>query len=216
MRNAETVLGIIHERGKRGLPLEDVYRQTPLDTGNGIQEAKNHGGLQKVPPGDSFRKANRIYCCVKGDTGEPDTPKGVCPVRGGADRKVLQRQLAGRLLHFVVLFKSKRQAEKAFAVMKSCIEEDLGLTLSEEKTKITTFGKGFVFLGFLTSARTIRMSPKAEGRFKDKIRDLTVRKHNLDREVVEKVNRRWYGEQSTTSTPRSVRVLDSSTGWTVG
>ncbi|MFB2976992.1 hypothetical protein ACE1CM_12320 [Microseira sp. BLCC-F43] len=27
MRNAETVLGIIHERGKRGLPLEDVYRQ---------------------------------------------------------------------------------------------------------------------------------------------------------------------------------------------
>lgn len=27
MRNAETVLGIIRERGRRGLPLEDVYRQ---------------------------------------------------------------------------------------------------------------------------------------------------------------------------------------------
>jgi group II intron reverse transcriptase/maturase len=27
MRNAETLLGIIHERGRRGLPLEDVYRQ---------------------------------------------------------------------------------------------------------------------------------------------------------------------------------------------
>ena len=27
MRNAETVLGIMHERGQRGLPLEDVYRQ---------------------------------------------------------------------------------------------------------------------------------------------------------------------------------------------
>src|SRR5947209_496189 len=27
MRNAETILGIIHDRGKRGLPLEDVYRQ---------------------------------------------------------------------------------------------------------------------------------------------------------------------------------------------
>ena len=27
MRTAETVLSIIHERGKRGLPLEDVYRQ---------------------------------------------------------------------------------------------------------------------------------------------------------------------------------------------
>ena len=27
MRNAETVLGIIHDRGKRGLILEDLYRQ---------------------------------------------------------------------------------------------------------------------------------------------------------------------------------------------
>ena len=27
MRNAETVLAIIRERGRRGLPLEDVYRQ---------------------------------------------------------------------------------------------------------------------------------------------------------------------------------------------
>jgi hypothetical protein len=27
MRNAETVLGIIQERGRRGLPLEGIYRQ---------------------------------------------------------------------------------------------------------------------------------------------------------------------------------------------
>jgi retron-type reverse transcriptase len=27
MRDADTVLGIIHERGKAGLPLEDIYRQ---------------------------------------------------------------------------------------------------------------------------------------------------------------------------------------------
>jgi hypothetical protein len=27
MRNAETVLGVIYERGRRGLPLEDIYRQ---------------------------------------------------------------------------------------------------------------------------------------------------------------------------------------------
>lgn len=27
MRNAETILGIIRDRGRRGLPLEDVYRQ---------------------------------------------------------------------------------------------------------------------------------------------------------------------------------------------
>ena len=27
MRTAETILGIIHERGKRGLPLQDLFRQ---------------------------------------------------------------------------------------------------------------------------------------------------------------------------------------------
>jgi hypothetical protein len=27
MRTAETVLGVIRERGKLGLPLEDIYRQ---------------------------------------------------------------------------------------------------------------------------------------------------------------------------------------------
>ena len=27
MRNAETVLAVIRDRGKRGLPLEDIYRQ---------------------------------------------------------------------------------------------------------------------------------------------------------------------------------------------
>ncbi len=27
MRNAETVLGVIRERGKQGQPLEDIYRQ---------------------------------------------------------------------------------------------------------------------------------------------------------------------------------------------
>jgi hypothetical protein len=27
MRRADTVLGVIQERGKRGLPLEDIYRQ---------------------------------------------------------------------------------------------------------------------------------------------------------------------------------------------
>jgi len=27
MRNAKTVLGIVQNRGKRGLPLEDIYRE---------------------------------------------------------------------------------------------------------------------------------------------------------------------------------------------
>jgi group II intron reverse transcriptase/maturase len=90
---------------------------------------------------------------------------------------------------FVVLCKSQCQAEKALEVVTECIEEDLGLTLSPEKTHITTFGSGFDFLGFYVSAFTIRMGGKAEERFKDKIRALTVRSHNLDAKVVMAVNR---------------------------
>ncbi len=90
---------------------------------------------------------------------------------------------------FVVLVKSKRQAEKALTVATECIEEDLGLNLSPEKTHISTFGRGFNFLGYYVSAFTIRMGGKAEERFKDKIRMATKRSHNLDAKVVTGVNR---------------------------
>lgn len=90
---------------------------------------------------------------------------------------------------FVILCKSKSKAEKALLVARQCIENDLGLELHPDKTKITTFGQGFNFLGFYVSARTVRMSAKAEGNFKNKIRKLTIRHHNLDAEVAVKVNR---------------------------
>ena len=90
---------------------------------------------------------------------------------------------------FVVLCKSRRQAEKALVAVTQCIEEELGLQLSPEKTHIATFGSGFNFLGYYISAFTIRMGEKAERRFKDKIRALTRRSHNLDQGVIERVNR---------------------------
>ena len=52
-----------------------------------------------------------------------------------------------------------------------------------------TFAKGFIFLGYFVSSRSIRMGPKAEDKFKDKVRDITTRCHNLDARVVEKLNR---------------------------
>jgi group II intron reverse transcriptase/maturase len=90
---------------------------------------------------------------------------------------------------FVVLTKTRRQVERALEVVTDCIENDLGLQLSPEKTYITTFGKGFKYLGYYVSAFTVRMSSKAEDRFKDKIRKLTTRNHNLDASVVLAVNR---------------------------
>lgn len=90
---------------------------------------------------------------------------------------------------FVVLCKTKRQAEKALAAVTACVEDDLGLQLNPDKTHLTTFGQGFTFLGYHVTARTIRMGGKAEERFKMKIKACTRRSHNLDAEVVTKVNR---------------------------
>jgi len=90
---------------------------------------------------------------------------------------------------FLVFCKSKRQAEKALEFVTGIIEEDLGLNLSPEKTRIVTFGEGFDFLGFYVSAFTIRMGGKAEERFKDKIKAITRRSHNLDSQVVVDLNR---------------------------
>jgi group II intron reverse transcriptase/maturase len=90
---------------------------------------------------------------------------------------------------FVVLCKTTRQAERALEAVTACVEEDLGLSLNPEKTHLTTFGQGFEFLGYQVTARTIRMGGKAEERFKMKIKTLTRRSHNLDAEVVLKVNR---------------------------
>jgi RNA-directed DNA polymerase len=90
---------------------------------------------------------------------------------------------------FLVFCKSKRQAEKALEFVTGIIGEDLGLNPSPEKTRIVTFGEGFDFLGFYVSAFTIRMGGKAEERFKEKIKTITRRSHNLDSDVVVDLNR---------------------------
>ena len=81
------------------------------------------------------------------------------------------------------------QAEEVGQFVEHLLWNDLGLELSREKTKITTYGKGYDFLGFRLSSRSKRMRAKSVKNFKDKIRELTVRKHNLDEEVIVKLNR---------------------------
>lgn len=88
---------------------------------------------------------------------------------------------------FVVVTKSLRRAQGALTVVARIISE-LGLELSSEKTHITTWGKGFEFLGFFISSRSVRMRDKSLQKFKDKVREITTRHHNLDQEVVLKLN----------------------------
>lgn len=88
---------------------------------------------------------------------------------------------------FVVLCQTQAQAEEALTLVTQTLCE-LGLSLSSEKTRITTYGKGYSFLGFVLSSRSRRMRDKSKRKLLDKVRGLTVRSRNLDAEVIEKLN----------------------------
>ena len=89
---------------------------------------------------------------------------------------------------FVVVCQTNEQAQKALTLVTDVLENELGLSLSAEKTKITTYGKGYEFLGFRLSSRSRRMREKSLQKFKAKVRELTIRKRNLDRKAVAKLN----------------------------
>jgi len=90
---------------------------------------------------------------------------------------------------FVVLCRNHQQAQEALTLVQRVLKDDLGLALSREKTRITTYEKGYEFLGFFLSSRSRRMRSKSEQRFKAKVRELTIRKHNLDQHAIMKLNR---------------------------
>jgi len=88
---------------------------------------------------------------------------------------------------FVILCQSRSQAEEALACASTLLAQ-LGLSLSPEKTKITTYAKGYSFLGFVLSARSRRIRPKSLEKFKQKVRALTVRSHNFELDVIVRLN----------------------------
>ena len=90
---------------------------------------------------------------------------------------------------FVVMCKSRHQAEKAHGLVQRIVQQDLQLELSPEKTKIASLSQGFEFLGFYICSRSTRMRNKSVEKFKMKVRSLTKRSYNLDAEVIAKLNR---------------------------
>ena len=114
---------------------------------------------------------------------------------------------------FVVLCLTKAQAEEA-QLQVTHILNQLGLQLSSEKTRITTYGQGYSFLGFVVSSRSKRMRPKSQEKFKMKVEELTARSRNLDAQLIEKLNRviqgtaNYFGTHWSTNR-RLFRVLDS-------
>jgi group II intron reverse transcriptase/maturase len=114
---------------------------------------------------------------------------------------------------FVVLCRTQAQAEEAKTQVTRILAQ-LGLRLSPEKTRITTYGKGYTFLGFVMSRRSKRMRPKSQDKFQDKVRALTCRSHNLDAQIIEELNRVIQGTGNYFATRwstnrRHFRVLDA-------
>lgn len=114
---------------------------------------------------------------------------------------------------FVVVAPNRPRAKEAWTLVSETLAE-LGLWLSPEKTKITTFGQGYSFLGFVISSRSRRMREKSVKRFREKVRKLTERKRNLDEHAIMELNRVIQGTARYFATPWStnrqqLRALDS-------
>jgi len=89
---------------------------------------------------------------------------------------------------FVILCPNFVSAEQALALTIQILDT-LCLSVSPEKTLVTPFWRGFSFLGFQIARRTVSVRQKSVEKFKDKIRSLTKRSHNLDQQVIDDLNR---------------------------
>lgn len=104
---------------------------------------------------------------------------------------------------FVVLCKTKAEAERALDEIKTYLEQ-MELQMNQEKTKICHYSEGFNFLGFTIKSRSVRMRIKSKEKFQNKIREITKRFNNLDKEVIGKLNRvirgtvNYFGTQFST------------------
>lgn len=88
---------------------------------------------------------------------------------------------------FVVLCQSAEQACEAHALVEGHLTS-IGLALSAEKTRRTRFSAGFQFLGFQIHSGSVMMRDKSVQKFKDRVREETVRHRNLDARVITRLN----------------------------
>lgn len=89
---------------------------------------------------------------------------------------------------FVIFCITETEAKKALELVQNFLN-GMKLETSPEKTKIRHFSQGFDFLGFTIKNHSIQMRTKSREKFKNSIRIITTRSQNLDKEVIEKLNR---------------------------
>lgn len=88
----------------------------------------------------------------------------------------------------VILTKNTKEAMEALEYTVSILK-DLGLETSPEKTKISTKGKGFQFLGFEIKGANIVIRSKSKEKFENALKDITTRHNNFSDEVIVRLNR---------------------------
>lgn len=57
---------------------------------------------------------------------------------------------------------------------------DLKLVINKEKTHLTDVHKGVAYLGFIIRPKAVSIDPKKVKKFKDRVRELTPRKHGMN------------------------------------
>lgn len=108
---------------------------------------------------------------------------------------------------FIILCKSREQAQEALDFAKSTLEGQMKLELSPEKTKICHLKDGFDFLGFHFSLNGLSMREKSKEKFQDAIRKITTRSRNLDIKVIEKLNQVIRGTVNYFAHPLSTIII---------
>jgi RNA-directed DNA polymerase len=92
---------------------------------------------------------------------------------------------------FIILCKSQKGAERVMKGVKIFLEEELGLTVNQEKTKVVySEEEPFTFLGFEFKGIIRRIDPKKEAKFKKRVKEITRRNQtvNINTLIGEKLN----------------------------
>lgn len=116
---------------------------------------------------------------------------------------------------FVILCKTKQEAVEAMNLAKDILERKMGLELSSEKTKIAHVREGFDFLGFHFTNMGITMREKSVEKFKEAVRNKTIRSRNLNAKVIEELNRVIRGVVNYFALPITtiIKQLTKLEGW---
>lgn len=116
---------------------------------------------------------------------------------------------------FVVLCPDLSSAQQALTLVSDTLQLELGLSLSAEKSSLTSFKPGFSFLGFRFSRSGVTIRQKSIDKLKDKVRVITIRSHNLEQETFGKLNRVLRGFAHYFATPFSTvnRQFDRLDRW---